>query len=168
MDPGLVQERMRPGPGGVDRALRCTAMPFFLAVFVLAGLDARFHWSHVPATVQVVGLVLIAGGYSVSLWTIRHNRFFSPVVRIQAERGHVLVTSGPYAHVRHPGYAATLIVLLATGLALGSWWAVLPWLAVTPLIFRRIWIEERYLRANLPGYEEYAGRVRWRLVAGVW
>jgi protein-S-isoprenylcysteine O-methyltransferase Ste14 len=169
MDRGLMQERLKPGPGGTDRRRPLLFLPFFAALLVVAGLDVgRFAWSHVPTWVQILALALVAAGYGLSLWAVRTNRFFSPVVRIQAERGHELITTGPYAIVRHPGYAAALVVMLATAPALGSWWALLPALATAALFFRRIVIEDRFLHANLPGYPAYAQQVRYRLLPGVW
>ncbi len=169
MEPGLRRERRRPGRGGADRPLRFVLMFFMVGLMVVASADTGgFRWSRVPAPIQGAALALVAAGYALVIWAIRHNRFYSPVVRIQSERGHALVTSGPYARIRHPGYAASLLVVLATGPAVGSWWAVLPGLAASAFIFRRIRIEEPYLREHLPGYAAYAKRVRWRLVPGVW
>ena len=169
MDRGLLRERMHPAPGGVDRRLRFIIMPFFAAILVLAGYDAgRFGWSHVPLGVQIFALTLVAAGYALSLWAMRTNRFFSPVVRIQSERGHELITRGPYAVVRHPGYAASFLVMLSTAPALGSWLALLPAALMAILFFRRIVIEDRFLHANLAGYPAYAQRVRYRLLPGVW
>lgn len=169
MDRGLMQERARPGPGGIDRRLRFIIMPFFTAVLILAGLDAgRYGWSHVPRGVQILSLVLVAAAYALSAWAIHANRFFSPVVRIQSERGHALITTGPYAFVRHPGYAAALVIMLATAPALGSWWALLLGVATAAIYFRRVLIEDRFLHANLEGYPAYAQRVRYRLLPGLW
>ena len=170
IDPDLLRERVKPGPGGEDRNLRFLAMPFFLAHLVIAGLDVgRFHWSDtIPTWVRVGGLLGVAFAYSLTIWAMRVNRFFSPVVRIQTERGHRLVTSGPYAWVRHPGYAAALIMIGASGLALGSWWSLSANVPVVLLIFRRLLIEDRFLKQNLDGYRDYATRVRYRLMPGVW
>lgn len=170
MDPELAKERMRPGPGGMDRHLRFTAGGFWLAHVVLAALDVgRFHWSDsVPFALQIAGLVVYAASYVLSASAVIVNRFFSPVVRIQAERGHTVITDGPYRWIRHPGYAAVLVALSGGGLALGSWWGLMPLAAVVPFVLRRTIIEDRFLRQNLDGYAEYAQRVRYRLVPGVW
>ena len=168
-DPGLLRERMNPGGGGIDRSMRFVMMPIFGAHLVIAGLDVgRFGWSHVPPWLQYVGLAGMAAAYGVSVWAMLVNRFFSPVVRIQAEHGHHVVSSGPYAFVRHPGYLGTLVLMPAAGLALGSWWSILPNAACMVLAVRRLLIEDRYLQENLPGYTEYADRVRYRLLPGVW
>lgn len=169
MDPGLIRERMKPGPGGTDRALRWVVLPFFAAHLFVAGLDAgRFHWSVLPRIVQLVALVPFAAAMTLSVWSCYANRFFSPVVRIQAERGHRVVTGGPYRWIRHPGYAAACLMILSSGVVLGSYWSMLPLAPVLVLIFRRIIIEDRYLRAELEGYAAYADRVRFRLVPGIW
>src|SRR5205823_5651977 len=108
-----------------------------------------------------------AAALSVNFWAVRANRFYSSVVRVQADRGHHVVASGPYRFVRHPGYLATLVAVLAGGLALGSWAGLLPLLGFAAAFVRRTLVEDRLLRAELPGYAEYARRVRSRLIPGV-
>ena len=169
MDPGLMQERMKPGPSGTDRKLRFIILPLFAGLLIVAGLDTgRFQWSYVETWVQIIALIAVAAGYAFSLWAVAVNRFFSPVVRIQSDRGHQLITTGPYALVRHPGYTGYLLAILATGPALGSWWAILPAVGCVALMFRRVIIEDRFLHENLEGYPDYALRVRYRLVPGLW
>jgi len=122
LDPGLLRERMRPGGQRPPLALR-----LFTAVLVLhwivAGLDrGRFHWSDgVPAWLRAAGLIALAAGYGLALWAMLVNRFFSSVVRIQSDRGQYVVTTGPYRWIRHPGYLAGIMVIVASGIALGSW-----------------------------------------------
>jgi len=170
IDPGLLRERAKPGPGGVDRNLRFIAVPFFLGHLVVAALDAgRFQWSGtIPAGVQAAGLAGLAASLAVSIRAVSVNRFFSPVVRIQSERGHHLVTTGPYRWVRHPGYAAALASMVCSGPALGSWWSMLPLVPMFILLLRRTVIEERYLHEHLEGYRSYAKTVRYRLIPGIW
>ncbi len=170
VDPDLLRERRSPGPGGQDRSGRLLLGALGAAHFVIGPLDTgRFHWSPPPPPwLQAFGLMLFAGAMAVLVWAMAVNRFFSPVVRIQAERGHHLVTAGPYRFVRHPGYAAMVIGLPASALALGSWWAGVPAAAFAFLVLRRILIEDPFLIANLPGYPQYAARVRFRLLPGVW
>ncbi|MCZ6543656.1 MAG: isoprenylcysteine carboxylmethyltransferase family protein [Planctomycetota bacterium] len=170
MDRDLMKERIKPGAGGTDRQLRLIATPFFLAHLIVAGLDVgRFHFSDtVPVWLRTVGLAGMAVFLALPLWAVSVNRFFSPVVRIQEERGHHLVTAGPYRVVRHPGYLGAIFAFPFGGMGLGSWLSLAPLAIPVLLILRRTIIEDRYLSKNLDGYQEYALRVRWRLVPGVW
>ncbi len=170
MDPGLRKERMRPAPGGLDRRLRFAVMPFFLGHLVFAGLDiGRLHVSDtVPIALRIAGVVGYALSMALTIWAMWTNRFFSPVVRIQAERGHRLVTGGPYRLVRHPGYLGACGSIVFGGLALGSWWALAALAVPFALMIRRAIIEDRFLHENLDGYREYAERRKWRLMPGVW
>ena len=169
-DRDLLRERARPGPGGIDRELRFVAAPFFVGHLVVAGLDVgRFHWSgRFAVSLQIAGLAGMAISMAFSVWATRVNRFYSPVVRIQSERGHHVVTTGPYRWVRHPGYAATLVWMLCSGPALGSWWSVAALVPMFILTLRRTVIEDRYLRQRLEGYAVYAEQVRYRLAPGIW
>ena len=170
MDPDLMQERFRPGPGGKDRSERVFMIPVIVGQWVVAGLDVgRFHWSDtIPAALKLVALCAFALGLLLAAWAMSANRFFSSVVRIQHERGHHLVTSGPYQYVRHPGYLGGIVSALGGTIALGSWWA----LALTAIwifvFFRRIVIEDNFLHEQLAGYAEYAQTVRYRVVPGLW
>ncbi len=170
LDPDLARERMRPGGKKPPLALRLFSGVMVLH-WIIAGLDrGRFHWSDtVPLWLQILGLVALAGSYAFCIWAMRVNRFFSSVVRIQTDRGQHVVMTGPYAVIRHPGYLAGIVVVLASGVALGSWIAT-AFLAVPtlPFLFYRVITEDRVLQAELPGYRDYAQRVRWRLVPGLW
>jgi protein-S-isoprenylcysteine O-methyltransferase Ste14 len=169
VDRGLWKERSKPGAGGIDRGLRFVAAIIFLGHMAIAALDAgRYHWSFVPLGVQIGAMVGIVLALLASLWALRVNRFYSPVVRIQSERGHHVVTNGPYALVRHPGYAAALLWMLCSGPALGSWWSAAVLVPMLTLTLRRAIIEDRYLHENLDGYVAYAQRVRYRLIPGLW
>jgi protein-S-isoprenylcysteine O-methyltransferase Ste14 len=169
IDEDLARERMRPGGQPLGLRLR---LVFLLCVahWAVAGLDrGRFHWSdHVPLTLRVAGLIVFAAGLSFVLWAMHVNRFFSSVVRIQRERGHHLVASGPYRWVRHPRYAGAIPAVIASGIALCSWLATAIGALGVPLLLWRTIIEDCVLRAELPGYETYAQSVRWRLLPGVW
>jgi protein-S-isoprenylcysteine O-methyltransferase Ste14 len=165
----LVRERFSPPEPGADRIylrfIRLTA----LAHVVVGALDVgRWHLAPVPAGLRVVGLVgiLLFGG--LVFRAMIANRFFSAVVRIQSERGHRVVDRGPYALVRHPGYAGMILSVPCSGLALGSWLAVGFAVAYAALMLRRVAFEDAFLRANLDGYPEYLTRVRYRLLPGVW
>ena len=170
IDPGLRRERFSPGSGGKDRIMRVIMLPLMVANWVLAGLDVgRFHWSDtVPFALQVVALVTFAASFGFVFWAMWANPFFSPVVRIQAEREHRLITAGPYRYVRHPGYAGGLVAAVSGTLALGSWWAMVTVMAYLVMFARRIQLEDGFLKENLDGYVQYAERVRYRLVPGVW
>ncbi len=169
-DPSLVKERMRPGPGGKDPYLRLFAMVFFTAHWIVAGLDVgRYQWfGRVPGEVQAVGMVVLAGALSLSAWAMGVNRFFSSEARIQRDRGHYVITAGPYRFIRHPGYLAAITMSLASPLALGSYVSALPVLPLIPFFIRRLRIEEGLLFPELEGYAEYAQRVRYRLLPGIW
>lgn len=166
----VQQERLGLGKKGEDPLLRLFLFPFFIGFLVVAGLDVgRFDWSGVvPLAVQVGGLTGVAAGSGLLLWAVAVNRFFAPAVRLQSERGQVVVQSGPYALLRHPSYAGIILGCLCTGPALGSWWAILPALGCVGLLVRRTALEDHFLGANLPGYTDYSKRVRYRLLPGVW
>ena len=170
LDPGLLRERMRPGGKPPPLGLKLFTVVLLLHL-VVAGLDrGRLHLSDgIPPWLQATGLAVVAAAYALVLWAMRVNRFFSSVVRIQLDRGQRVVATGPYSFIRHPGYAAGTLIVLASGIALGSWLAA-ALLVVTslPFLFYRAITEDRVLLAELPGYREYAGRVRWRLIPGVW
>ncbi len=168
IDRDLLRERVSPGAGGTDRGLRAMIMPFSVVALLVAGLDGRWGWSRVAAGVQIGSFAAIAMAFGLVMWAMRVNRFFSPVVRIQSERGHRLVTGGPYGVIRHPGYLAAVVWFAALGPALGSWWAMIPAAGGVALMVRRVIIEDRYLREHLEGYGAYAGRVQYRFVPGVW
>ncbi len=170
LDPDLARERMRPGGKRPPLGLQLFTGVLVLH-WIIAGLDrGRFHWSDtVPLWLQWLGLAALAAGYALCLWAMRVNRFFSSVVRIQSDRGHVLITGGPYTVIRHPGYLAGIVIILASGLALDSWIATafLTVLSLPFLVYRAI-TEDRVLFDELPGYRDYTERVRWRLLPGIW
>ena len=144
-------------------------LPTMLAIPILAALDdGRYHWSHLPWWGSLVGYALIITGFVGLTWAMSVNKFFEPSVRIQTDRGHKVIDTGPYAIVRHPGYALVYPLFLGIPLALGSLWALVPAILLCPLIVTRTVWEDRTLQAELPGYKEYAQRVRYRLVPGVW
>ena len=167
-DPGLVRERHSPGPGNRDRLTRPVTLLLFISHWSVVGMDVgRFRWSVVPWGIQVAGLVVYVAVMGVLLWAMCVNPFYSSVVRVQSERGHYPISVGPYRYVRHPGYAASMIAFLSGGVALGSWLAMLPLLIVVVLFIRRTLLEDRLLQQELPGYAEYAQKVRYRLIVGL-
>lgn len=143
----------------------------FGSVFILlaAGLDALFHWSAgFSLPVELVGLALIVGGYVLGSYAFIENAYFSGTVRIQGERGHKVVSSGPYGWVRHPGYLGSLVASLGMPLLLDSAWAFVPVVVFGVFFIIRTRLEDRFLQENLPGYREYAQKVRYRLLPGIW
>ena len=172
-DPALLEERMslgmQPAQKTWDKLFMGSIFVAWTAWLVLMALDAvRFRWSHVPLWLQVVGAILILLCMYLAQLTMRENSFAAPVVKIQSERGHHVVSSGIYAHIRHPMYAGALLFFVGTPLLLGSWYglAAAPVMAATLVV--RTLFEERMLMAELPGYREYVARVRYRLIPGIW
>jgi protein-S-isoprenylcysteine O-methyltransferase Ste14 len=136
---------------------------------LVAGLDARFHWSPTfPLTLKFAALILMLAGYALGAYALLANRYFSGIVRIQTDRDHRVVSSGPYRWVRHPGYAGALLVYLVTPVLLDSGWAFLPALFLAIVLVIRTALEDRTLRDRLDGYRQYAARVGYRLVPWVW
>jgi len=172
--PGLMAERAQlaraPGVKSWDRLLSpLMALSLGLPLFVVAGLDHRFGWSaHFPSWLNILGLVLASAGYGFAGWALVENRFFSAMVRIQSERGHVVCDTGPYRIVRHPGYAGSVLPPFAMVLALDSVWTLIPATAAVVIAVVRTALEDRTLQQELPGYREYADRVRYRLIPGVY
>ena len=173
VDPGVLRERLKP-PLQKDQPLadKLIVIPILLLVFggiaFMAADAARWRFSRVPPAGQWFGCALLLVVMLFLYWTVHTNSFAAPVVKIQKERGQTVITTGPYAIVRHPLYVGTLFFMVATSLILGSWWglATVPLLALGFAI--RIPIEETALREGLQGYEEYARRVRWRLIPFIW
>ncbi|MGC9361208.1 MAG: methyltransferase family protein [Anaerolineae bacterium] len=136
---------------------------------VVAGLDYRWGWSpEVPLAWQVAAAVAVTAAVGISVWAMVANAYFSAVARIQSDRGQQVVTSGPYAVVRHPSYASAVLLSVVMPVMLGTLWAWVPQLGVIAALVIRTRLEDRMLREELEGYEAYAEEVRWRLVPGVW
>ena len=171
--PGLMTER---GKFGKDQNVKpwdkvlapLMAISLTFPLFIVAGLDHRFGWStQFPIWLNIVGLILITFGYTFASWAIIENRFFSSVTRIQKERGHVVCDSGPYRIIRHPGYAGNIPPLVGIALALGSVWTFIPVIIALIITVIRTVLEDKTLQEELPGYREYARRVRYRLIPGI-
>jgi len=136
---------------------------------IVAGLDHRFGWSPVfPTWLTLLGFILIACGYAFAVWALVENRFFSSVVRIQTDRGHLVCDTGPYRIVRHPGYAGNMLPLPGMVLALGSVWTLIPAAVALIIAVIRTALEDQTLQEELPGYRDYAQRVRYRLIPGIY
>jgi protein-S-isoprenylcysteine O-methyltransferase Ste14 len=173
-DPDLLAERAqsldREDVKGWDRLIL-----FFLlligplAMMIVAGLDERFDWSpQIRLAFQLVALAIMVLGYVVSTWAMAVNRYYSAVVRIQKDRGQTVVTDGPYRFVRHPSYATGIVAYLMIPILLGSLWALIPCSLVVLGTIIRTALEDKTLLEELDGYKEYARRVRYRLLPGVW
>ncbi len=170
-DPELFAERaqIKKDAKAWDKILSALFGIFGLGLLVVAALDVRFTWSPPMSTASAVaGLVTFLLGFGLSVWAMAANRFFSSVVRIQADRGHTVATGGPYRFVRHPGYAGFIAGTFGTVLLLGSRWAFVPAALSGVLVVVRTVFEDRTLREELPGYRDYAAQVRHRLLPGVW
>jgi protein-S-isoprenylcysteine O-methyltransferase Ste14 len=171
-NPGLLAERLTvswPDQKTWDKIFLALARVGFFGWLVLMALDAvRFRWSSMPRWLQAVGAVLLLCSFYVFYRTFRENSYLSPAVRVQTERGHTLVSTGLYRHVRHPMYAGFVLFSFGTALLLGSWYGVLGALVVIAMVARRAVFEERVLSNELEGYDEYMRRVRYRLVPRVW
>jgi len=172
-NPGLLTERMtgisNADQKNWDKVFYVVANLYFLAWLVVMPLDAaRFHWSHMPAWLQVVGAVLLLCSFPLFFLTFRENAFLSPAVRVQTEREHMVVSTGPYHYVRHPMYATAIIFLVGTAILLGSWIGVFMGLILVVGIAFRAVQEEHTLRAELAGYDEYMAQVKYRLIPYVW
>jgi protein-S-isoprenylcysteine O-methyltransferase Ste14 len=171
LNPELYAARINPHRGTKpwDKILIGFALPAILAIFAVAALDdGRFQWFPVPWWVSGVGYVLFLMGMGIVTWAEAVNKFFEPTVRLQTERGHKVIDTGPYAVVRHPGYVGGILFCVGAALCLGSVWALIPaGLASALLILRTRW-EDQTLQAELAGYKEYTERVRYKLIPGAW
>jgi protein-S-isoprenylcysteine O-methyltransferase Ste14 len=170
-DPALLEERMRAGKNQKtwDKVFLVFIYVFWLAWWIGMPLDAvRFHLTHVPLPLQLAGPPLVGASFYLFFVVFRENPFLSGVVRIQDDRGQRVISTGPYAHVRHPMYAAALLLFLGTPLWLGSLLGLAIGAGFSLLMALRAVLEERTLAQELPGYAEYRQRVRYRLIPGVW
>lgn len=170
-NPDLIAERgqIKENAKGWDKTISALYAVCSLGILVVAGLDQRFSWSSpLNLTVELIALALYILGFALASWAMASNRFFSNVVRIQTDRGHTVATGGPYQFVRHPGYVGGIASGLGTALMLGSLWTLIPTGLMIGLVIVRTALEDRALQNELDGYKEYAGRVRYRLLPGVW
>ena len=172
--PDMARERAEAGRREGVKAwdkflLPATAIYGPLASWIVAGLDERFSWTpDLPDYMQVIALCVIFLGSMIGTWAMVVNRFFSSHVRIQADRGHTVVSAGPYHVVRHPGYAGVILAWIAAPVFFSSYWVAIPSIVVITLTIIRTALEDRTLREELPGYREYTERVRCRLMPGIW
>lgn len=169
-DPALLERRMRGGPTAEKRPIERIIMVFtsvgFIALLVVPALDYRFQWSNVPQGAVVAGDVLVIVGFYFIFLVYRENTFTSATIEVAP--GQTVISTGPYAIVRHPMYASALLYLVGTPLALGSYWGLVPLVAMMPFLIWRLFDEEQLLAETLPGYVDYQNKVRYRLVPGIW
>jgi protein-S-isoprenylcysteine O-methyltransferase Ste14 len=169
-DPALLERRVKVGPAAETRPMQKVVISLTFAAFfmllVVSALDHRFGWSHVPTWVSVLGNALVVFGLMIDFRVLRENRYGAST--IEKMEGQKVISTGPYAIVRHPMYAGALIMVLGVPLALGSWWGLLVTLVNVPILVLRILDEEEMLRTELEGYNAYAERVGYRLVPGLW
>ena len=170
-DPGLLRERLERAPDTErwDKVLM-TVYPFLLlSLFVVSGLDAgRFGWSSVPAGARALGWLGLAAALSIVWWVMCVNPFASRWVRIQQDRGHEVIAAGPYRYVRHPMNLGVIVSMICIPVVLGSCWGLLPGAVLALVFVLRTALEDRTLLARLPGYRDYATRVRYRLLPWIW
>lgn len=164
----VARSKIQKGTKSWDKAMMVFLLGSLVAIFPLAGLDHRWHWSAMPNWLTILGFALFSLGFIASIWVYRVNKFAELGVRIQTERGHKVIDTGPYVIVRHPLYLASLILIIGTPLALNSYWALIPAGVGTIVLGVRTAWEDRLLYEELEGYKEYASRVRYRLIPGVW
>ena len=170
-DPGLLKERMsaQKNVKAWDKKILRVYSVFLAALPIVAGLDAvRFRWSRLPFGLNVLGFAGLVLTNLLAFWATKVNTFASAVVRIQTDRGHRVCSTGPYAHVRHPMYIAAILMAVSLPLALGSRYSFIPAAVIAGLFILRTALEDKTLQEELPGYKEYAQRVRFRLIPGVW
>ncbi len=169
-EPALLRRRMRGGPTAEKRRTQklimlCTSIGF-VALLVVPALDHRFRWSAMPLSGIIFGDVLVAIGFYFIFLVYKENRFTSATIEVEEDQK--VISTGPYAIVRHPMYASALLYLIGTPLALGSFWGLLAFAAMMPFLIWRLYDEEGLLAENLPGYREYQKKVRYRLVPFIW
>ena len=170
--PDLIEERLSPGNDNKSWDITIIGLLriLFYVTILTAGLDAgRFMWSGVCSIyVYIIAFIMYAIGQSIHIWAKSNNVFFSTVVRIQKDRDHTVNTRGPYRIIRHPGYLGTITFMFATPFMLGSLWAIIPTILYTALAILRTYKEDIVLQTELLGYVEYAERVKYRLLCGIW
>jgi protein-S-isoprenylcysteine O-methyltransferase Ste14 len=169
-DPKLLERRMRGGPTAekepVQKIIMTLASLGFIGLLVVPALDRRFGWSHITPHLALAGDALVALGWLAIFFVFRENTFTAATIELAP--GQRVISTGPYALVRHPMYAGALVMLAGIPVALGSWWGLLIMVAIIPALLWRLFDEEKFLARNLPGYVEYQNRVRYRLIPRVW
>jgi protein-S-isoprenylcysteine O-methyltransferase Ste14 len=171
-NPELLRDRMaflKPAAKRWDKAILLISTVIFVPYLILPGLDAvRFQWSSVPPLIKIVSFVGIILSYILLFWVMRENTYLSRIVEIQTERGHRVITTGPYQYVRHPMYFGVIVLFNSIPVALGSLWTLIPSSVLTLLILIRTYLEDKTLREELEGYNSYAEKVKYKIIPGIW
>ena len=169
-DPILLERRTTAGPGAeqerIQNIIQALAALAFIAIFIVSALDHRFAWSTVPAYVTALGDVLVIFGFYLVFLVFKENTFASGTIEVVAEQR--VISTGPYALVRHPMYIGALVMLMGVPLALGSWWGLLAIIPMTIVLILRLLDEEKFLAKNLAGYSDYQSKVRYHLFPLIW
>lgn len=164
----VARSRVQPGTMKLDYVFITIALTGFIAIFPVSSFDYRHQWAQTPAWLSWACYLPFSLGFAVATWAQAVNRHFEPGVRIQNDRGHTVIDTGPYAIVRHPGYIASSILAVSIPLCLGSWWGLLPAFVFVLALIPRTLFEERVLSGGLAGYNAYKARVRYRWIPGIW
>jgi protein-S-isoprenylcysteine O-methyltransferase Ste14 len=166
-EPELLARRLKMKEKEAEQSLiiKLSYIPFLIA-FLLPGFDKRFGWSNVPVVVIIISDILVLLGYGIFFLVLKENPYASRIVEVEPEQ--TVITSGPYAKVRHPMYSGVLLLYIFSPLALGSYWAIIPTIFIIPVILARILSEEKILARDLKGYKEYMQKTRYRLIPGIW
>ena len=171
-DPELLKDRlkfMKKSAKGWDKVLTFVSMPFYIPYLVIPGFDAvRYQWSHVPVWAKIICFILVVVSFFWISWVMKENTYLSRFVEIQEERGHRVITTGPYRFVRHPMYIGSAVLLLALPVALGSLYALIPVAFCVVIMIVRTYLEDKTLHKELEGYAEYAQKTKYRLLPGIW
>jgi protein-S-isoprenylcysteine O-methyltransferase Ste14 len=173
LNPDIIRERVtassKSDTKNWDKWLMPVMILFPALIGLVAGWNHRFGWPPiVPLSLQFIGLILYVLAQSFATWAMSVNTFFSSQVRIQTDRGHSVISEGPYRFIRHPGYAGGILAIITSALILESYWALIPAVASIPFYCLRTSLEDKTLQAELPGYQEYAQKVRFRVIPGIW
>jgi protein-S-isoprenylcysteine O-methyltransferase Ste14 len=168
----LLKDRMKftkKSAKGWDKVMTFVSMPFYIPYLVIPGLDAvRYQWSYVPVWAKVACFIVLVASFMWVSWIMKENTYLSRFVEIQDDRGHKVITTGPYRFVRHPMYIGALLLMIALPVALGSLYALIPMAFIIVFIIVRTYLEDKTLHKELEGYVDYAQRVRYRLIPGIW
>ena len=166
-DPELIERRMRVKERVTEQKLIIKiGVIFFLIAYLLPGLDKRYGWSDVPVIMTIIADIFVFLGYLLFIRVLKENRYASRIIEV--EQNQQLITTGIYAHIRHPMYAAVVLMYISGPIALGSYWALLPIIIIVVILILRILNEEKVLNEQLTGYREYIQKVRYRLIPGIW